>query len=198
MSAAAAAAADTEGDYLDYQDLTLPLDPKLIFEAPPQHFQSIVYVKRQHELLDNAIRAWIRRARECQSDSLKDLELQIALLAQGAARGADGSILESMSSWKNHSSSPRRPTPFFPFIFFFFLPFLTLELFPHTLRSSLPSQYLPCSSFSLMLHWQKEEVKKEGHCIVQGHVSAHQGSSSKVLKRSLASKSCNLDRPTRI
>jgi hypothetical protein len=67
MSAAAAAATDKEGDYLDYQDLTLPLDPKLIFEAPPQHFQSIVYVKRQHELLDNAIRAWIRRTRECQS-----------------------------------------------------------------------------------------------------------------------------------
>lgn len=73
MSAAAAAAADTEGDYLDYQDLTLPLDPKLIFEAPPQHFQSIVYVKRQHELLDNAIRAWIRRARECQSGMRKNV-----------------------------------------------------------------------------------------------------------------------------
>ncbi|KAF9934878.1 hypothetical protein FBU30_010145 [Linnemannia zychae] len=89
-----AAAADAEGDYLDYQDLTLPLDPKLIFEAPPQHFQAIVYVKHQHELLDKAIRSWVRKARECQSDSLNDLELQISVLAQGAARGADGSILE--------------------------------------------------------------------------------------------------------
>lgn len=87
-------ATDADGDYLDYQDLTLPLDPQLIFEAPPQHFQSIVYVKRQHELLDGAVHGWIRKARECRSDSVDDLQGQIALLAQGAARGADGSILE--------------------------------------------------------------------------------------------------------
>ncbi|KAF9429589.1 hypothetical protein BGZ94_010177, partial [Podila epigama] len=55
------------GDYLDYQDLTLPLDAQLIFEAPPHHFQAIVYVKRQHELLDMAIREWIQRARDIQS-----------------------------------------------------------------------------------------------------------------------------------
>ncbi|KAF9352258.1 hypothetical protein BGX34_012241, partial [Mortierella sp. NVP85] len=67
MNAPAEAPTDADGDYLDYQDLTLPLDPKLIFEAPPQHFQSIVYVKRQHELLDGAIHGWIRKARECQS-----------------------------------------------------------------------------------------------------------------------------------
>lgn len=54
-------------DFLDYQDLTLPLDARLIFEAPPHHFQAIVYVKRQHELLDTAIRNWVQRARECQS-----------------------------------------------------------------------------------------------------------------------------------
>ncbi|KAG0287646.1 hypothetical protein BGZ98_004564 [Dissophora globulifera] len=65
MSAPAEAPPDNDSDDIDYQDLTLPLDPKLIFEAPPQHFQSIVYVKRQHELLDNAIHSWIRRAREC-------------------------------------------------------------------------------------------------------------------------------------
>jgi len=56
-----------EGDYLDYQDLTLPLDAQLIFDAPPQHFQAVVYVKRQHELLDTAILCWIEMARECQT-----------------------------------------------------------------------------------------------------------------------------------
>ncbi|KAF9583098.1 hypothetical protein BGW38_010258 [Lunasporangiospora selenospora] len=66
-TAMADAATRDEGDYLDYQDLTLPLDPKLIFEAPPQHFQAVVYVKRQHELLDAAIHGWIHKARECQS-----------------------------------------------------------------------------------------------------------------------------------
>ncbi|ORZ04046.1 hypothetical protein BCR41DRAFT_206798 [Lobosporangium transversale] len=83
-----------DADYLDYKDLTLPLDPNIIFEASPADLQSIVYVKRQHELLDGAIHGWIRKARECLSGSTTDLRAQIPLLAQGAARGADGSILE--------------------------------------------------------------------------------------------------------
>ncbi|KAI1301115.1 hypothetical protein EDD11_005805, partial [Mortierella claussenii] len=65
MSAPAEALPD--GDYWDYKDLTLPLDPKIIFEASPADLQSIVYVKRQHELLDSAIHAWIRKAKECKS-----------------------------------------------------------------------------------------------------------------------------------
>ncbi|KAF9946369.1 hypothetical protein BGZ72_000385 [Mortierella alpina] len=94
MSAPAEAEPDAGSDYLDYQDLTLPLDPRLIFEAPPQHFQSIVYVKRQHELLDNAIHAWIRMGRACQTASPQDIQAEISRLDQGAARAADGSILE--------------------------------------------------------------------------------------------------------
>ncbi|KAF9931967.1 hypothetical protein BGZ67_005064, partial [Mortierella alpina] len=94
MSTPAEAVPDAGGDYLDYQDLTLPLDPRLIFEAPPQHFQSIVYVKRQHELLDNAIHNWIRIGRACQSALPQDIQTEISRLDQGAARAADGSVLE--------------------------------------------------------------------------------------------------------
>lgn len=61
------------GDFLDYKDLTLPLDAGLIFEAPPHHFQAIVYVKRQHELLDTAIRNWVQRVRECQSGKPQEM-----------------------------------------------------------------------------------------------------------------------------
>ncbi|KAF9139413.1 hypothetical protein BGX20_007660, partial [Mortierella sp. AD010] len=47
------------GDFLDYSDLTLPLDSDIIFEASPMTIEGIVYVKRQHELLDMSIHKWI-------------------------------------------------------------------------------------------------------------------------------------------
>ncbi|KAF9196976.1 hypothetical protein BGZ49_002651, partial [Haplosporangium sp. Z 27] len=55
------------GDYQDYRDLTLPLGSDVIFEASPMDIENIVYVKRQHELLDIAIQKWINNVRECQA-----------------------------------------------------------------------------------------------------------------------------------
>ena len=77
-----------DGDYLDYQDLTLPLDARLIFDAPPQHFQAVVYVKRQNEILDAAIQCWIRMARECQTGNRKRLAIK-----KYEGRGGEGGLV---------------------------------------------------------------------------------------------------------
>ncbi|KAF9437305.1 hypothetical protein BGZ76_001254 [Entomortierella beljakovae] len=75
----------TDGDLQDYTDLTLPLDPDVIFEASPADLEGILYVKTQHELLDTAIQSWIDSVRECRS---------------GAAREVDGNMLEELMSAK--------------------------------------------------------------------------------------------------
>ncbi|KAF9116060.1 hypothetical protein BGX27_005089 [Mortierella sp. AM989] len=84
----------TNGDYQDYRDLTLPLDPDIIFEASPADIESIVYVKRQHELLDLGIQKWISNVRECQSDSLESLQSQVLQLTQGTTRDIDGNMVQ--------------------------------------------------------------------------------------------------------
>ncbi|KAG0349200.1 hypothetical protein BG004_000855 [Podila humilis] len=93
---------DLAGDFLGYKDLTLELDAKLIFDPPPHHFQTIVYVKRQHELLDTAIRDWVQRARDCHSDSLQVLQRQVALLSQGVAGSADGRHFDVRGHNRSH------------------------------------------------------------------------------------------------